>query len=154
MTRLSLLILFIISLSTLTVPIVQSQEQGAHSGLASKSQRPSVTIISQQGSAVTLKISSLESLPQNPGMVKIAFKAKGPKTVKGYHFHYEENFVDQDGTRGSIVSNSTSLRTLAYEETLNAHVNAEIKVWVSEVEFMDGSKWKSSLIPKLIREKQ
>jgi len=153
MTRLSSVILATISFLTLTGAIVESQEQGAHSRVASGSQRPSVTLVRQQASSVTLKISVLAPIPEKPGMVKIAFKAKGPKTVKGYHFHYEENFVDLNGTRGSIVSESTSLRTLGREESMYAHVNAEIKVWVSEVEFMDGSRWKSSLIPKLSGEK-
>ena len=56
--------------------------------------------------------------------------------------------------RGSVVTDSTSLRTLGREESLNAHENAEIEVWVSEVEFMDGSRWKSPLMPKLNREKK
>lgn len=155
MTRLSSLILAMISFLTLTVSIVQSQEQGADSNrLASGSQRPSVTLIQQQSSPVILKISPVKSIPEKPGLVKITFKAKGAKTVKGYHFHYEEKFVDKDGTRGSVVTNSTSLRTLGREESLNAHENAEIEVWVSEVEFMDGSRWKSSLMPKLNRKEE
>ena len=152
MTRLSSFILAMISFLTLTVSIVQSQEQGADSNrLASKSERPSVTLIQQQSSPVILKISPVKSIPEQPGLVKITFKAQGAKTVKGYHFHYEENFVDKDGTRGSVVTDSTSLRTLGREESLNAHENAEIEVWVSEVEFMDGSRWKSALMPKLNR---
>jgi hypothetical protein len=155
MTRLSSLILAMISFLTLTVSIAQSQEQGADSNrLASRSQRPSVTLIQQQRSPVILKISLVKSIPEKPGLVKITFKAQGAKTVKGYHFHYEENFVDKDGTRGSVVTDSTSLRTLGREESLNAHENAEIEVWVSEVEFMDGSRWKSPLMPKLNREKK
>jgi len=113
-----------------------------------------VTLIQQQSSPVILKISPVKSIPEKPGLVKITFKAKGAKTVKGYHFHYEEKFVDEDGTRGSVVTNSTSLRTLGREESLNAHENAEIEVWVSEVEFMDGSRWKSSLMPKLNRKEE
>ena len=152
MTRLSSLILAMISFLTLTVSIVQSQEQGAASNrLASKSQRPSVILIQQQSSPVILKISPVKSIPEKPGLVKITFKAQGAKTVKGYHFHYEENFVDKDGTRGSVVTDSTSLRTLGREESLNAHENAKIEVWVSEVEFMDGSRWKSPLMPKVNR---
>ena len=154
MTRLSSLILAS-SFLTFTVSIVQSQDQGAHSNrLAGRSQRPSVTLIRQQSSVVTLKVSAVKSIPEKPGLVKITFKAKGPKTVKGYHFHYEEKFVDKDGTRGSVVTDSTSLRTLKHEESLIAHENAEIEVWVSEVEFMDGTKWKSSLMPKLNREQE
>ena len=149
MTRLSSLILAMIGFLILTVSIVQSQEQGADSDRrASRSQRPSVTLIQQQSSPVILRISSVKSIPEKPGLVKITFKAKGAKTVKGYHFHYEENFVDKDGTRGSVMTDSTSLRTLGREESLIAHENAEIEVWVSEVEFMDGSRWKSSLVPK------
>ena len=155
MTRLSSLILAMIGFLTLTVSIVQSQEQGADGNrLASSSQRPSVTFIQQEGSQVILKISPVKSIPEKPGLVKITFKAQGPKTVKGYHFHYEENFVDKDGTRGSVVTDSTSLRTLGREESWIAHENAEIKVWVSEVEFMDGSRWTSLLMPKLNREKE
>jgi hypothetical protein len=155
MTRLSSLILAVISFLTLTVSIVQSQEQGADSNrLASGSKRPSVTLIQQQSSPVILKMSTVKSVPEKPGLVKITFKAEGAKTVKGYHFHYEEKFVDKDGARGSVVTNSTSLRTLGREESLNAHENAEIEVWVSEVEFMDGSRWKSSLMPKLNRKEQ
>jgi hypothetical protein len=155
MTQLSSLILAMISFLTLTVSIVQSQEQSADSNrLASRSQRPSVTLIQQQSSPVILKMSPVKSIPEKPGLVKITFKAKGAKTVKGYHFHYEENFVDKDGTRGSLMTDSTSLRTLGREESLNAHENAEIEVWVSEVEFMDGSRWKSSLMPKLNKEKE
>lgn len=153
MTRLSSRILSMISCLTLTVSIVQSQEQGAHSNRLARSQRPSVTLIQQQSSPVILKI-SVKSIPEKPGLVKITFKAKGPKTVKGYHYHYEEKFVDKDGARGSIVAHSTSLRTLGYEESFNAHENAEIEVWVSEIEFMDGSRWKSALMPKLNREKE
>lgn len=150
MTRLSSVTFSMISFLTLIVSIVQSPEQGAHSNrLASRSQRPSVTLIRQQSSPVILKISAIKSIPEKPGLVKITFKAKGAKTIKGYHFHYEENFVAEDGTRGSVVTDSTSLRTLAREESLNAHENAEIEVWVSEVEFMDGSRWKSLLMPKL-----
>ena len=149
MTRLSSLILATISFLILAVSIVQSQEQGVNTDLlASKSQRPSVTLVPQQSSPVTLKL-SVESIPDKPGLVKITFKAKGAKTVKGYHFQYEEKFVDQDGARGSIESHSTSLRLLGREESLIAHKNAEVELWVSEVEFMDGSKWKSSLMPKL-----
>ena len=152
MTRLSSLILAMISFLTLTVAIVQCQEQGADSDrLASRSQRPSVNLIQQQSSPVILKISSVKSIPEKPGLVKITFKAQGAETVKGYHFHYEENFVDKDGTRGSVVTDSTSLRTLGREESLNARENAEIEMWVSDVEFMDGSRWKSSLTPKLKR---
>ena len=152
MTRLSSLILAMITFLTLTVSIVQSQEPGAGSNrLASRSQRPSVTLIQQQSSPVILKISQVKSVPEKPGLVKITLKAQGTKTVKGYHFHYEENFVDKDGARGSVVTDSTSLRTLGREESLNAHENAEIEVWVSEVEFMDGSRWKSALMPKLNR---
>ena len=151
MTRLSSLILAMIM--TLTVSIVQSQEQADSDHLASRSQRPSVTIIQQQSSPVILKISPVKSIPERPGLVKITFKAQGAKTVKGYHFHYEENFVEKDGTRGSVVTDSTSLRTLGREESLNAHENAEIQVWVSEVEFTDGSSWKSPLMLKLNREK-
>jgi hypothetical protein len=144
-----------ISFLTLTVSIVQSQEQGADSNrLASRSQRPFVTVIKQQSSPVILKISHVKSIPEKPGLVKITFKAQGAKTVKGYHFHYEWNFVDKDGTRGSVVTDSTSLRTLGREESLIAHGNAEIEAWVSEVEFMDGSRWKSSLVPKLNRKKE
>ena len=155
MTRLSSLTLAMISFLTLTFSIVQSQEQGADSNrLASGSQRPSVTLIQQQSSPVILKISPVESIPEKPGLVKITFKAEGAKTVKGYHFHYEEKFVDKDGARGSVVTNSTSLRTLGREESLNAHENAEIEMWVSEVEFMDGSRWKSSLMPKLNRKEE
>ena len=154
MTRLSSLILAMISFLTLTVSIVQSQEQGADSNrLASKSQPPSVTVIQQESSQVILKISPVKSIPEKPGLVKITFKAEGAKTVKGYHFHYEENFVDKDGS-GSVVTDSTSLRTLGREESLHAHENAEIRVWVSEVEYMDGSRWKSALIPKLNPRKQ
>jgi|SRR5687767_5496477 len=151
MTRLSSLILAMIL--TLTVSIVQSQEQGAHNRLPIRRQRPSVTLIQQQSSSVFLKI-SVKSIPENPGMVKITWKAKGAKTVKGYHYHYEAKFVDKDGARGSVVADSTSLRTLGYEESLNAYENSEIEVWVSEVEFMDGSRWKSSLLPKLNGEKK
>jgi hypothetical protein len=155
MTRLSSLILAMFSFLTLTVSIVQSQEQGADSNrLASGSKRPSVTLIQQQSSPVILKMSPVKSVPEKPGLVKITFKAEGAKTVKGYHFHYEEKFVDKDGARGSVVTNSTSLRTLGREESLNAHENAEIEVWVSEVEFMDGSRWKSSLMPKLNRKEE
>ena len=154
MTRLSSLILAMISFLTLTVSIVQSQEQGADSNRrASRSQRPSVTLIQQQSSQVILKISPLTLIPEKPGLVKITFKAEGAKTVKGYHFHYEENFVDKEG-RGSVVTDSTSLRSLGREETFYAHENAEIRVWVSEVEYMDGSRWKSALIPKLNPRKQ
>ena len=150
MTRLSSLILTTISFLILTVSIVQSQEQGADSNrLASRSQRPSLTLIQQQSSPVILKISSVKSIPEKPGLVKITFKATGAKTVKGFHFHYEETFVDKDGAKGSVVIDSTSLRTLGREESLIGHEKAEIEVWVSEVEFMDGSRWKSSLIPKL-----
>jgi len=113
-----------------------------------------VTLIQQQSSPVILKISPVKSIPEKPGLVKITFKAEGAKAVRGYHFHYEEKFVDKEGTRGSVVTNSTSLRTLGREESLNAHENAEIEVWVSEVEFMDGSRWKSSLMPKLNRKEQ
>ncbi|HET6863297.1 MAG TPA: hypothetical protein VFH91_09620, partial [Pyrinomonadaceae bacterium] len=113
MTRLSSLILGMISFLTLTVSIVQSQEQGADSNrLASRSQHPSVTHIQQPSSPVILKISPVKSIPEKPGLVKITFKAQGAKTVKGYHFHYEENFVDKDGARGSVATDSTSLRTL------------------------------------------
>ena len=155
MTRLSSLILAMIGFLTLTVSIVQSQEQGADSNrLASRSQRPSVTLIQQQSSQVILKISPIKSIPEKPGLVKITFKAEGAKTVKGYHFHYEENFVDKDGARGSVVTDSTSLRKLGREESFYAHENAEIEVWVSEVEFMDGSGWKSRLMPKLNREEE
>ncbi|HSE24561.1 MAG TPA: hypothetical protein VLB68_23050 [Pyrinomonadaceae bacterium] len=155
MTRLSSLILAMITFLTLTVSIVQSQKQGADSNrLASRSQRPTVTLIPQQSSSVILKLSPVKPIPENPGLVKITFKAQGPKTVKGFHYHYEENFVDQDGTRGSIVADSTSLRTLGREESLNAHKNAEIELWVSEVEFIDGSRWKSALTPKLNREEE
>ena len=149
MTRLSLLILAMISFLTLTVSEVQSQKQGADSNrTASRGRRPSVTLVRQQSSPVVLKI-SVKSMPEKPGLVKITFKADGAKTIKGYHFHYEENFVDKDGTRGSVVTDSTSLRTLGREESLIAHEDAEIEVWVSEVEFKDGSRWKSSLMPKL-----
>lgn len=154
MTRLSSLILAMISFLILTVSIVQSQEQGADSNrLASRNQRPSVTLIQQQSSQVILKI-SVKSIPEKPGLVKITFKGQGAKTVKGYHFHYEANFVDRDGTRGSAVTDSTSLRTLGREESFIAHENSEIEVWISEVEFMDGSRWKSALIPKLNKEKE
>ena len=153
MTRLSSLVLATISFLTLTVSVVQCQGRDAdRDRLASKSQRPSVTVIRQQSSPVILKISSVKSIPEKPGLVKITLKAQGAETVKGYHFHYEENFVDKGGTRGSVVTDSTSLRTLGREELLNAHENAEIQVWVSEVEFVDGSRWKSSLVPKLKRE--
>jgi hypothetical protein len=148
MTRLSSLILAM----TLTVSVVQSQGQDvSRNRLTSKSQRPSVTLVRQQSSPVTLKV-SVASIPEKPGMVKITFKAKGAKTVKGYHYRYEENFVEQDGTKGSIVSESTSLRTLAREESLIAHENAQIEMWVSEVEFKDGSRWKSSVLPKLTKQ--
>ena len=154
MTRLSSCILAMISCLTLTVSIVQSQEQGAQGNrLAVRSQRPSVTLIQQQSSPVILKV-SVKSIPEKPGMVKITFKAKGPKTVRAYQYQYEEKFVDKDGARGSIVAKSTSLRTLGYEESLNAHENAEIEVWVSEIEFMDGSRWISALKPKLNSEKK
>lgn len=151
MTRLSSLILAMISFLTLTVSIVQSQESNR---VASRSQRPSVNLIQQQGSSVILKISRVKSIPEKPGLVEITFKAQGAKTVKGYHFHYEEKFVDKDGARGSVVSKSTSLRVLKREESLIAHENGEIEMWVSEVEFMDGSRWKSSLISKLNREEK
>ena len=155
MTRLSSLVLATISFLTLTASIIQCQGKGADSDrLAGKSQRPSVTVIRQQSSPVTLKISSVKSIPEKPGLVNITFKAQGAETVKGYHFHYEENFVDKDGARGSVVTDSTSLRTLGRGESLNAHENAEIEVWISEVEFTDGSRWKSSLTPKLKREEE
>jgi hypothetical protein len=153
MIRLSSLVLAMISFLTLTASIVQCQEQGADSDrLARKSQRPSVTVIQQQSSPVILKISSVKSIPGKPGVVKITFKPKAAKTVKGYHFHYEGNFVGKDGTRGSMVADSTSLRSLGREESFILYENSEIEVWVSEVEFMDGSRWKSSLTPKVKRE--
>ena len=137
----------------LTDSIVHCHEQSAnvaHQG--SKSRRPSVTVIRQQSSPVTFKVSSVKSIPGKPGLVKITIKAQAASTVKGYHFHYEEVFVDEHGAAGSVVTESTSLRTLPHEESFIARENADIEIWVSEVEFLDGSTWKSSLIPKLKRE--
>ena len=112
-----------------------------------------MTVIRQQSSPVTLKVSSVESIAGKPGLVRITIKARGASTVKGYHFHYEETFVDEYGAAGSVVTDSTSLRSLPNEESFIARENAEVEVWVSEVEFRDKSTWKSSLIPKLKREK-
>jgi hypothetical protein len=148
MTRISSPVLALISFLILTVPI-QGQEQGANVNPLARSRRPSVTVIRQQSAPVILKVASVKSIAGKPGLVQITFKARGASAVKGYHFHYEEVFVDKDGTKGTVVTDSTSLRSLSYEESLNAHENAEIEVWVSGVEFLDGSTWESSLIPKL-----
>ena len=135
-----------------TASIIHCQAQSTSVNQRSKSRRPSVTVIRQQSSPVTLKISSVESIPGKTGLVKITIKAQGASTVKGFHFHYEETFVDVHGAAGSVVTNSTSLRSLPHEESFIARENGEVEIWVSEVEFLDGSTWKSSLIPKLKRD--
>ncbi len=150
MVRVSSLALATVCLLILTVAI-QSQEQGTN--LSNLPRSPSVTVIQQQNAAVTLKISSIKSIAGKPGLVKLIFKAQGAAAVKGYHFHYEEMFVDEYGAEASVVTDSTSLRSVRNEEDFVAHANAKIKVWVSEVEFVDGSKWQSTLVPKLKREK-
>jgi len=142
-----------ISFLILSVPI-QGQEQGATVNPLARSHRPSVTVIRQRSAPVILKVSSVKSIAGKPGLVKITFKAQGASAVKGYHFHYEEVFVDKYGTEGTVVTDSTSLRSLAHEESWIAHENAEVEVWVSAVEFLDGSTWESPLIPKLKRERK
>ena len=153
MTRILSLVLAVIGSLTLTASIGQCQGQIVNvNHLPSKSRRPSGTVIRQQSSPVTLKASSVESIAGKPGLVKVTIKAQGASAVRGYHFHYEEAFVDRYGAEGSVVIDSTSLRSLPHEESFIAHENAEIEVWVSEVEFLDGATWKSALIPKSKRE--
>lgn len=154
MTLILSLVLATIGSLTVTSSIIHCQGQSANvNQQARKSRRPSVTVIRQQSSPVTLKLSSVESIAGKPGFFKITIKAQGASTVKGYHFHYEETFVDEHGAAGSVVSNSTSLRPLSYEESFIARENGEVEIWVSEVEFRDKSTWKSALIPKSKREK-
>jgi hypothetical protein len=140
-----------ISFLILTVSI-QGQEQGTNVNHLARSQRPSLTVIQQRNAPVILRVSSVKLIAGKPGLVKITFKARGASAVKGYHFHYEEVFVDEYGAEGTVVLDSTSLRSLPDEESLIGHENAKVEVWVSEVKFMDGSKWESALIPKLKRE--
>ena len=151
MTRISSLVLAMSSLLILTVSM-QGQEQGTNVNQLARSHRPSVTVIRQRSAPVILKVSSVKLIAGKPGLVDITLKARGASAVKGYHFHYEEVFVDEYKAGGSVVLDSTSLRSLPHEESLIAHGNAKVEVWVSEVEFVDGSKWKSALIPKLKRE--
>lgn len=153
MTLILSLVLAAIGSLTVAASMVPCQEQSTNANQrASKSRRPSVTLKRQQGSPVTLKVSSVESIPGKPGLVKIIIKAQGASKVRGYHFHYEETFVDEYGAAGSVVTDSTSLRLLPHEEIFVAHANAEIEVWVSVAEFQNGSTWKSSLVPKLKRD--
>lgn len=155
MTLIFSLVLAAIGSLNVTASIIHCQGQSANANQqASKSRRPSVTVIRQPSSPVTLKVSSVESISGKPGLVKITIKARGASTVKGYHFHYEATFVDEYGASGSVVTASTSLRSLPHEESFIAHKNGEVEVWVSAVEFLDKSTWKSSLIPKSKREKQ
>lgn len=153
MTLILSLVLATLGSLSVTASIIHCQGQSANvNQQRSKSRRPSVTVIRQQSSPVTLKVSSVESIPGKPGLVKITIKAQVASRVKGYHFHYEEAFVDEHGAAGSVVTDSTSLRSMPHEESFIAHENAEVEIWVSEVAFLDGSTWKSSLIPKLKRE--
>jgi len=155
MNRILSLVLAVIGTLTVPASIVECQTKGANiNPPASKRQRPSVTVIPQQSAYVTLKVSSVEKIAEKPGLVKITIEAEGASTVKGYHFHYEEVFVDKDRAEGSVVIDSTSLRSLPHKEFFIAHENAQVEVWLSEGEFMDGSKWKSALIPKLKRKGQ
>src|ERR1044072_3886464 len=133
MTRISSPVLVVIAFLTLTVPN-RGQEQSANVDAPGKSRRPPVTVIRQPNAPVTLKF-SIKPIPGKPGLVKITFKAEGASGVKGFHFHSEEVFVEKDGAKGSIVSDSTSLRSLRQEESLIAHENSQAELWVSSVEF-------------------
>ncbi len=151
MLRVSSLVFATVCLLILTA--IQSQEQGTNLSKLPRSQRPSVTVIQQQSAPVTLMVSSIKSIPGKPGLVKLTFKPRGASAVKGYHFHYEEIFVDEYNAEGSVVTDSTSLRSLRNEEEFVAHANGKVEVWVSQVEFVDGSKWQSTLVSKLKAEK-
>jgi hypothetical protein len=136
-----------------TISSAQSQKQDAEiSRSARKAYYPAVTVVKQPSSPVTLKLTSIKAMPDRPGMVKMTFKAEGAPTVKGYHFHYEEVFVDEHGAKGSVMTESTSLRVVPYEESLIARENSKVEIWVSEVEYKDGARWKSPLVPKLMKE--
>src|ERR1044072_6134996 len=134
MTRISSPVLVVIAFLTLTVPN-RGQEQSANVDAPGKSRRPPVTVIWQPNAPVTLKF-SIKPIPGKTGLVKITFKVEGASGVKGFHFlHYEEFFMDKDGAKGIIVSDSTSLRSLRQEESLIAHENSQAELWVSSVEF-------------------
>ena len=151
---LSLVVAAIASLSVTTSMIHFQGQSAPVNHLSNKGTRPTVTVVRQPSSPVTLEVSSVRSITGKPGFVRITIKAQGASTVKGYHFHYEEAFVDEYGAAGSIETNSTSLRSLNNEESFIAHENGEVKVWVSVVEFLDRSTWKSVLAPKSKKEGQ
>jgi hypothetical protein len=149
---LSLVVAVIASLSVTTQMIHFQGQSAPVNHLPSKSRRPTVSVVRQTSSPVTLKVTSVQAITGKPGFVRITIKAQGASTVKGYHFHYEEAFVDKYGAAGSVETDSTSLRSLNNEESFIAHENGEVKVWVSVVEFLDQSTWKSVLTPKAKKE--
>jgi hypothetical protein len=107
--------------------------------------------IEQINEPVKLVHSSTKMIPDANHLVNLSFAVElnTVKPIRSYHVHFEQEFEDRKYGSTPIVVNSemTIENSVASRKgvTFSCRRDAKAKVWVSIVEFEDGTIWKAEL---------
>lgn len=110
-------------------------------------QIPSIVQINEP---IRLRLSSTEPIPNANHLVNLSFSVElnAAKPIRSFRVHFEQEFEDQKITTVPIVVTSEmTVEDPADHKsvTFSCGRNAKAKVWVSVVEFADGTIWKADL---------
>ena len=133
------------------VPIAAFSQATTEKSKQEKKTPGQIPSIEQINEPVKLIHSSTEMIPDANHLVNLSFAAElnTVKPIRSYRVHLEQEFEDRKLASTPIVvtSEMTIENSIARHKgvTFSCRRDAKAKVWVSVVEFEDGTIWKAGL---------
>jgi hypothetical protein len=133
------------------VPIVTLGQITTNKGKQEQKIRGQIPSIEQIGEPIRLRHSSTESIPNQAHLFNLSFAVtfNTTKPILSFRVHYEQEFEDRTITSTPIVvksemsiDNSPTNHKIV---TFACRKDAKAKVWVSLVEFEDGTIWRAEM---------